>query len=296
MNSTQFYGTHTAMVTPLLKDQICYQDIDKLVDFQIESGISGLVAVGTTGESPTLSHSEHVEVVRAMVQAADKRVPVIAGAGSNSTAEAVELTQKCAAAGADALLHVTPYYNKPSQEGLFRHLSAVAEATDKPIILYSIPGRCIIEFAVDTCARLYEKYPHVLGIKESGGSNDKVDELRRKLGPDYLILSGEDENTLPYMTLGCQGVISVASNIWAKELVQMVTHARNNNFAAAMEVNLRLRAVFKNIFLEPNPVPIKYLMAQLDMISSAEVRLPLCELAAATKTILDAMLKEMQMK
>lgn len=279
------------MVTPMSAGDIYFPDIDKFVDYQMKEGVAGLLAVGTTGESPTLSHDEHVKVVEAVVKATAGRVPVIAGAGSNSTTEAIELTKKADAAGADALLHVAPYYNKPSQEGLFHHFSAVAEATDKPIILYSIPGRCIIEITVDTCARLYEKYPHVMGIKESGGSNEKVDELSRKMGPDYVILSGEDENTLPYMSLGCHGVISVASNVWGKDLVQMVSSALNNDYATAAAINKRYRKIFKNIFLDPNPVPIKYILAQLGIIASAEVRLPLCEISAATKSILDEMLK-----
>jgi len=282
------------MVTPMAGGTIAYPDIEKFVDYQINEGINGLLAVGTTGESPTLSHKEHVKVIEAVVQSTAGRVPVIAGAGSNSTTEAVELTQQADAAGADALLHVAPYYNKPSQEGLFQHFSAVAAATAKPIILYSIPGRCVIDIAVDTCARLYEKFPHVLGIKESGGSNEKVDELSRKLGPDYLILSGEDENTLPYMSLGCHGVISVASNVWVKDLVSMVQHALNNDFAAAAAINKKFRDVFKNIFLEPNPVPIKYIMAKLGILTSDEVRLPLCELSDSTKSILDATLDSLK--
>lgn len=287
MNSTQFYGVHTAMVTPMTGDAVSQADLEKLVEYQINEGINGLLAVGTTGESPTLSHAEHIDVVKSVVKTTNGRVPVIAGAGSNSTTEAVHLTKASDEAGADAILQVAPYYNKPSQEGLFRHFSAIAEVTEKPIILYSIPGRCIIDISVDTCARLYEKYPHVMGIKESGGSNDKVDQLSRTLGPDYLILSGEDENTLPYMSLGCHGVISVASNVWVKDLVAMVQAALKNDYTSASAINVKFRDVFKNIFLEPNPVPIKYVMQKLGIISSDAVRLPLCELSEGTKQILD---------
>lgn len=287
MNSTQFYGAHTALVTPMLNGDVSFSGMEKLVDHQLKEGINGLVAVGTTGESPTLDHDEHIEVVKAVVKASGGKVPVIAGAGSNSTQEAVYLTEAADKAGADALLQVTPYYNKPSQEGLFRHFSAIAESTEKPIILYSIPGRCIIEVAVDTAARLYEKYPHVCGIKESGGSTERIDQLSRKLGPDYLILSGEDENTLPYMTLGCHGVISVASNLWAKDITEMVQLALKNDFQAAAKINRKYRDVFKNLFLEPNPVPMKYVLQQAGIIQSTDVRLPLCDLTAETKTILD---------
>ena len=293
MNSTQFYGVHTAMVSPMQSGKVAFDGLAPFVDYQLKNGVNGLVAVGTTGESPTLTHQEHVEVVKEVVASASGRVPVIAGAGSNSTTEAIELTQKCDAAGADALLHVAPYYNKPSQEGLFQHFSAIAEVTSKPIILYSIPGRCVIDIAVDTCARLYEKYPHIMGIKESGGSNDKVDALARKLGPDYLILSGEDENTLPYISLGCHGVISVASNLWVKDLVAMVHSALKNDFKTAAQINRKYRSVFANIFLEPNPVPIKYVLHKMGLISSPEVRLPLCGLSDATRAILDTTLDEL---
>lgn len=296
MNSTHFYGASTALITPMRDGRVAYDDLEKLVEFQIEKKIDGLVAVGTTGESPTLSTEEHVDVIAAVVKAAAGRVPVIAGAGSNSTEEAVYLTKAADDAGADAILHVAPYYNKPNQEGIYRHFAACAAVTEKPIILYSIPGRCIVDIGIETCARLYSKYPHVLGIKESGGSNGRVDSLSRALGDDYLILSGEDENTLPYMSLGCHGVISVASNLFPGEIAGMVQAARDGSWSDAMAINRRFRDFFKHIFVEPNPAPIKYCLMRAGIIQSDELRLPLCEIADSTRELLDATLHALEVE
>lgn len=281
MNTTQFYGVHTALVTPMRDGQVAYDDLERLVGAQLDAGVNGLVAVGTTGESPTLDHEEHAEVIRRIAAQAGSKVPVLAGTGSNSTAEAVELTRGAdAVEGVAGMLQVAPYYNKPSQEGLFRHFSAVAEATEKPIILYSIPGRCGISIGVDTCARLFEAYPHICGIKEAGGSSERVAELVQKLGPDYLILSGDDSLTLPFMSFGAKGVISVASNLVPAPLVEMVQLALKGDYAAAELISRKYFGLFKTLFIEPNPVPVKYAMHRLGLISSAEVRLPLCEMTA----------------
>ena len=215
-------GTITALVTPFRQGEIAYDDLAKLVSYQIKSGIDGLVPVGTTGESPTLSHEEHMEVVRATIAAARGRVPVIAGTGSNSTHEAVELTRLAHAAGANAMLVVAPYYNKPSQEGLFQHYCAIADATDRPIILYSIPGRCGIEIGVPVVERLVKRYKHVRWIKEAGGSVDRVDQLKQALGSELTVLSGDDSLTLPFLSVGAPGGISVASNLFAREVGQLV--------------------------------------------------------------------------
>ncbi|QYY35091.1 4-hydroxy-tetrahydrodipicolinate synthase [Ruficoccus sp. ZRK36] len=288
MNTTQFYGVHTALVTPMRDGEVAYDDLERIVSMQLEAGINGIVAVGTTGESPTLSHEEHAEVIRRIASQAGSKVPVLAGTGSNSTTEAVELTRGAdAVEGVTGMLQVAPYYNKPSQEGLFRHFSAVAEATDKPIILYSIPGRCGISIGVDTCARLYEKYPHVCGIKEAGGSSERVAELVQKLGSDYLILSGDDSLTLPFMSFGAKGVISVASNLIPSEMVHMVKLVLDGEFVRAERFSRMFFNLFKLLFIEPNPVPIKYAMHRARQISSPEVRLPLCEMSEANKALLD---------
>ena len=279
-------GTLTAMVTPFRRGAVAYDELRRFTEYQIRGGIDGLVPVGTTGESPTLSHEEHMDVVRAVVAAARGRVPVVAGTGSNSTHEAVELTKLAHAAGADAMLAVTPYYNKPNQEGLFRHFCAVAEATDRPTILYSIPGRCVIEVGVPLMERLRARYSHVAWIKESGGNVDRVDQLKQALGRDLTVLSGDDSLTLPFMAVGAEGVISVASNLWVREVGGMVRAALAGDYAAARKAHRRLYPVFKAIFVEPNPSPIKDAMARAGVISSAEVRLPLCPLSPASRAVL----------
>ncbi len=274
-------GTITALVTPFRRQQVAYDDLARLVAHQIKGGINGLVPVGTTGESPTLSNEEHMDVIRAVIAAARGRVPVIAGTGSNSTQEAVELTTLSHDAGADAMLVVAPYYNKPSQEGVYRHFATLAEATDKPIILYSIPGRCGIEISVAVVERLRAKYAHVRYIKEAGGSVDRVDQLKQALGRDITVLSGDDSLTLPFMAVGAEGVISVASNLYAREVGRMVQLALRNDFKKASALHRQLYPMFKAIFIEPNPVPIKAALVRAGIISSGEVRAPLCEMTAA---------------
>lgn len=295
MNTNQFSGVFTALVTPMRQGAVSYEDLEALVAHQLEGNINGLVSVGTTGESPTLNHKEHIEVVRATVAAAAGKVPVIAGTGSNSTDEAIDLTRQAEAAGADGFLIVAPYYNKPSQEGLFQHFSQIAESTDKPIVLYSIPSRCGIEISVDVTARLYEKYPHVCCMKAAEGSCEKVAEYVRALGPEYVVMSGDDGLTLPFMSVGASGVISVASNLVVAPLVQMVEAANKNDYAAARATYLKYYPFFKAIFLEPNPVPIKYALKQAGIIQSDEVRLPLSCLSTDTRKVLDTLFTELEL-
>ncbi|MEI6860932.1 MAG: 4-hydroxy-tetrahydrodipicolinate synthase [Verrucomicrobiota bacterium] len=290
MKLSPLTGAITALATPFRQQAVAHDDLRKLVEFQIKSGINGLVPVGTTGESPTLDHGEHMEVIRAVIATARGRVPVIAGTGSNSTAEAVELTRLSHEAGADAMLVVAPYYNKPSQEGLYRHFAAIADATDRPIILYSIPGRCGIEIGVPTVVRLRAKFSHVRWIKEAGGSVDRVDQLKQALGADLTVLSGDDSLTLPFMAVGAEGVISVASNLFAKEVVQLTRLALAGDYVKARKLHQKLYPIFKTIFIEPNPVPIKTALARAKIIDSAEVRPPLCEMTPANEKILVAAL------
>ena len=296
MKNRPLTGTFTALVTPFRNDEVAYDDLKKLVEHQIKGGVDGLVPVGTTGESPTVSHEEHMEIVRATIAAARGRVPVIAGTGSNSTREAVELTRQAHDAGADAMLVVAPYYNKPSQEGLFAHFSAIADATDRPIVLYSIPGRCGIEIGVPVVERLRAKFRHVAHIKEAGGSLDRVDQLKTALGRDLTVLSGDDSLTLPFMAVGAEGVISVASNLFVREVKQMVAAAAANDFVKAGKLHRRLYPFFKAIFLDPNPVPIKHALAQAGIIGSAEVRAPLCELSAAARPALETAIAGLRRK
>lgn len=283
-------GTITALVTPFREGVVAYDDLAKLVAYQIKGGIDGLVPAGTTGESPTLSHEEHMEVVRAVIAAARGRVPVIAGTGSNSTHEAVELTRLAHAAGADAMLVVAPYYNKPSQEGLFRHYCAIADATDRPIVLYSIPGRCGIEIGVPVVERLAARYRHVRWIKEAGGNVDRVDQLKQALGSDITVLSGDDSLTLPSIAVGAQGVISVASNLLVREVGQMVRHALANDFGKAGKLHRKLYPLFKALFIEPNPAPIKVALARAGVIGSDEVRPPLAPMSASNLQALNQVL------
>ncbi|HVW21168.1 MAG TPA: 4-hydroxy-tetrahydrodipicolinate synthase [Opitutaceae bacterium] len=287
-------GTLTAMVTPFRRGQVAYEDLRTFVEFQIRGGADGLVPVGTTGESPTLSHEEHMEVVRAVIASARRRVPVVAGTGSNSTHEAVELTRLAHEAGADAMLVVAPYYNKPGPEGLFRHFCAVAEATDRPIILYSIPSRCGIEIPVPVVERLRARHRHVAWIKEAGGSVDRVDQLKQALGRDLTVLSGDDSLTLPFMAVGAEGVISVASNLWVREVGQMVRRALGGDYAAARKLHGRLYPVFKALFVEPNPAPIKAALKRAGIIGSDEVRSPLSEANAATRRALAAAARQLR--
>jgi 4-hydroxy-tetrahydrodipicolinate synthase len=281
MKLRPFTGTITALVTPFRNQKVAFDDLSRLVEYQIKSGINGLVPVGTTGESPTLSHEEHMDVVRAVIADARGRIPVIAGTGSNSTQEAVGLTKLAHDAGADAMLVVAPYYNKPSQEGVFRYFATLAEVTDRPIILYSIPGRCGIEIGVPVVERLRARYPHVRYIKEAGGSVDRVDQLKQALGSDLTVLSGDDSLTLPFMAVGAEGVISVASNLYAKKVTRMVCLALAGDFPAAGRLHRELYPVFRGIFVEPNPVPIKVALTDRGLIGSAEVRPPLSEMSAA---------------
>jgi 4-hydroxy-tetrahydrodipicolinate synthase len=219
-------------------------------------------------------------------------VPVIAGTGSNATHEAIELTRLAHEAGADAMLVVAPYYNKPSQEGLFRHFSALAEITDKPIVLYSIPGRCGIEISVGVVERLRAKYPHVAWIKEAGGSVDRVDQLKQAMGRDITVLSGDDSLTLPFMSVGAEGVISVASNVFVREISRMVKFALGNDFARAARIHRQLYPAFKTLFIEPNPVPIKVALTRAGVIGSSEVRAPLCEMTENNARTLEQVLAQ----
>jgi 4-hydroxy-tetrahydrodipicolinate synthase len=275
-----FRGTYTAIVTPFRDGALDETAFTQLVEWQVESGISGIVAVGTTGESPTLDHEEHTRVIELTVQTARGRCKVIGGTGSNSTAEAISLTREAESVGADALLHVAPYYNKPTQEGLFRHFKAIAASTRLPIILYSIPGRCVIEIGVETVARLARECPNIVSIKESGGSVDRVSQLRAALPPEFTILSGDDSLTLAFMAVGAEGVISTSSNIIPREMVRMVQAFAESRVAEARELHARYYPLFRDLFIEANPGPIKNALSLAGRIN-ADIRLPLCEMTPA---------------
>jgi 4-hydroxy-tetrahydrodipicolinate synthase len=289
-----FRGTYTALVTPFRDGALDEAALSALVEWQVESGITGVVAVGTTGESPTLDHAEHTRVIELCVKAARGRCKVIGGTGSNSTIEAISLTQAAEKAGADAALLVTPYYNKPTQEGLFRHYKAIAASTALPIILYSIPGRCGIEIGVDTAVRLARECPNVVSIKEAGGSVERVNQLRAALPPEFTILSGDDPLTLPFMSVGAEGVISVASNIIPREMVQMVQAFSEGRADEARRIHARFYPLFRDLFIETNPIPIKTAVSLTGRISG-EFRLPLCEMAPANASRLLATLRNLNL-
>src|SRR6266404_918150 len=234
-----FTGTYTAIVTPFKHGSLDEAALERLVKIQINAGVDGIVPVGTTGESPTVNYEEHVHIIRLTVKFARGKIKVLAGTGGNSTSEAVYLTEHAEKAGSDGSLQVAPYYNKPTQEGLFQHFQEVARKTRLPIVLYSIPSRCGVEIAVDTVKRLVRECKNIIGIKEAGGSPDRVTQLRAALGPKFVILSGDDSLTLPFMAVGAQGVVSVASNLIPRELSNMVRACASGRPAAALKLHER---------------------------------------------------------
>jgi 4-hydroxy-tetrahydrodipicolinate synthase len=286
-----FRGTFTALVTPFREDAINFTALRNLIESQISAGIDGLIAVGTTGESPTLSHEERKEVIRFMVEAANKRCLVLAGTGSYSTREAIAATEHAENLGVDGALVVAPYYNKPSQEGLFRHFSAIAKSTGLRLMLYNIPGRCGVDIGAETVARIQSDCSNVVCIKEAGGNVDRVSELRARLPEAFTVLSGDDGLTLPFMAAGAVGVVSVASNLLPREMCELVSAFRKGDIKRAEQVHRKLYWLFKDLFIEPNPVPIKTALSWRGTIS-AEVRLPLCEMSAANQARLRTTLEQ----
>jgi 4-hydroxy-tetrahydrodipicolinate synthase len=288
-----FAGTHTAIVTPFRNGNLDEDALRKLVDFQFDSGVDGVVPCGTTGESPTLDYDEHDRVIALTVEYAKKRGLVIAGTGSNSTREAVEMTQRAEAIGADAALLVAPYYNKPTQEGLFRHFKAIAEASKLPLMLYSIPGRCGVEIGVDTLVRLIAACPTIRAIKEAGGTPERVSQMRQALPASFEIMSGDDSMTLPFMSLGAVGVVSVASNLAPKQVSDFVRAALKGDWKAAGEGHAKLYPLFGTLLkLATNPIPIKTAMA-LKGLMNGELRLPLCEMTPAQVSELKATIEQL---
>lgn len=280
-----FTGTFTALVTPFKDGVLDESAFEKLIKSQIKGGVDGIVPVGTTGESPTLDYDEHIRVVELAVKFAGGKLPVIAGTGANSTKEAIYLTERAQEAGADASLQVAPYYNKPTQEGVYQHFAAIAKSTKLPILLYSIPGRCGIEIGIDTTKRLAADFKNIVGIKEAGGSCDRVSQLRAACGPKFTILSGDDSLTLPFMSVGAQGVVSVASNVAPKEVSKMVNAFNAGDAKAALKLHARLYPLFKNLFVETNPTPCKAALALKGMMTE-EVRLPLVPGSDATRALI----------
>ena len=285
-----FSGSLVAIVTPFKNgafDETAYRE---LIEFQIANGTHGIVPCGTTGESATLSHEEHERVVAFTVEVVNRRVPVIAGTGSNATDEAIAFTAHAKRAGADGALLITPYYNKPTQEGLYQHYAAVAQAVDLPLILYNIPGRTSVNMTPATIARI-AKLGNVVGIKEGSGSLGQVSDIIHQCDDDFTVLSGDDSLTLPMMALGAKGVITVTANVAPKDMAALVTAALAGNFAEARASHFKLASLFSALFYETNPIPVKEALAMMNKIEP-ELRLPLTPLSSDNRERLRQVMKD----
>lgn len=286
-----FHGAIVATVTPFQNGRLDRKGLARLVEFQIRNGTDGIVPCGTTGESATLAYEEHEAVIDVVVEAADGRVPVIAGTGSNNTKEAIVLTRYAKKAGADAALVITPYYNKPTQEGLYRHFRAVAESADIPIILYNVPGRTGVNMAAETVARLAE-IRNIVGVKEASGNLNQVCDIIRMTPKKFCVLSGDDALFFPMMALGAKGVISVASNVAPKDMADLYDAYAMGEISRAREIHYRLWPLFHVLFIETNPIPAKTGLAIMKRIRE-EFRLPLCPMSEANRKKLAAVLSDL---
>ena len=287
----RFSGTYTALITPFREGAVDVPAYRALIERQIAGGVDGIVPVGTTGESPTLDTDEHIEVIRLAIEFAAGRCEVVAGTGANATAEAIELTQAAEKLGATGTLQVCPYYNKPSQEGIYLHYKAIAEATSLPIMLYSVPGRTGIEIAPETTARLAAECPNIVAIKEAGGSVDRINQLVQAVPGDFAILCGDDPLTLPFIACGACGLVSVASNLIPDVMARLVRACRNGSFDEALEIQKQYYPLMRGLMtLDVNPVPIKSAVA-LQGHCSPELRLPLAPLGADQTAKLKALLE-----
>ena len=280
-----FKGVFTALITPFYNNKVDYESLEKLIEYQIASGIKGLVLLGTTGENATLDEHEHDELLQKAIQQINGRVSVLVGTGSNCTQKTIKLSQQAEKLGVDGLLIVAPYYNRPTQEGLYLHYETIAKATPKPICLYSIPSRCGVEISVETVSKLRQNCSNIVAIKEAGGSCNRVSQLIKDCGSDFSILSGDDALALPFFALGARGVISVASNLICRPLVKMFQLAGDNDLESASNINHQYYPLFRALTIETNPVPIKQFLYLAGVIKSAEVRLPLCPLSDKSLTV-----------
>ena len=289
--TTKFAGSFVALVTPFRNGKIDEAKVRELVELHVATGTDGVIPCGTTGESPTLSHEEHKHLVEIVVEAARKRVHVIAGTGSNSTAEAIDLTTHAERAGASGALVVNPYYNKPTQEGLYRHFRAVAESVRIPILVYNIQSRTAVNVETATLARLARDCGNVAGVKEASGSLDQMSQVIAACGPDFTVLSGDDNVTLPLMAIGGHGVISVIANILPRETADMVHAALDGDWKRARELHYKLFPLARASFIETNPIPIKEAMAMAGMLEP-EYRLPMCRMGDANREKLRGVLRQ----
>jgi 4-hydroxy-tetrahydrodipicolinate synthase len=288
-----FKGVITALVTPFRDDRIDEEALRRLVDEQISAGIDGLVPVGTTGESPTLSNEEHIRAIEIVVQETRKRVPVLAGTGGNATREAIELTQAAKAVGADGTLQVTPYYNKPTQDGLYRHFKAVADAAPLPMVVYNVPGRTGCDLLPDTIARLCE-LPLVVGVKEATGNLQRAAQIISRVGDRLSLLSGDDATAFPFYALGGNGCISVVSNVAPADMAAMWDAAAAGNWGKARELHYKLFPLSEGLFIEANPIPVKAALAMMGKIAD-EIRAPLYPMAGAGREKVRTILADLKL-
>ncbi|MCW2474635.1 MULTISPECIES: 4-hydroxy-tetrahydrodipicolinate synthase [unclassified Symbiopectobacterium] len=287
-----FTGSIVALVTPMDDNgAVDRASLKKLVDYHVASGTAGIVSVGTTGESATLSHDEHGDVVMMTLELADGRIPVIAGTGANATSEAISLTKRFHGTGVVGCLTVTPYYNRPTQEGLFQHFKAIAEHTDLPQILYNVPSRTGCDMLPETIARLSE-VKNIVAVKEATGNLSRVSQIQELVDDKFILLSGDDASSLDFMQLGGRGVISVTANIAAREMAQLCALAAQGDFAAARRLNQRLMPLHQKLFVEPNPIPVKWACKALGLMATDTLRLPMTPLTDAGRAVMERALKQ----
>ncbi|MFH1777928.1 MAG: 4-hydroxy-tetrahydrodipicolinate synthase [Candidatus Omnitrophota bacterium] len=285
-----FKGSMVAIVTPFRDGKVDEKTLEDLVEFQIKNGTTAIVSCGTTGESPTLSYAEHERVTEVIIRTAKKRILVIAGAGSNSTDEAIMLTEHARKAGADAALHVTPYYNKPTQEGIYRHFKTIGEKVDLPIILYNIASRTGTNILPETIARLARDCKNIVGVKEASGNLDQMSQIINICPSDFIMLSGDDALTLPLLAIGGKGVISVVANIIPRDVSDMVKAFEKANIKKAQELHYKMLPLVKAMFIETNPIPVKTAMGMMKMCEPS-LRLPMCEISEQNRAELKKALK-----
>ncbi|MFT8210609.1 MAG: 4-hydroxy-tetrahydrodipicolinate synthase [Symbiopectobacterium sp.] len=287
-----FTGSIVALVTPMDDNgAVDRASLKKLVDYHVASRTAAIVSVGTTGESATLSHDEHGDVVMMTLELADGRIPVIAGTGANATSEAISLTKRFHGTGVVGCLTVTPYYNRPTQEGLFQHFKAIAEHTDLPQILYNVPSRTGCDMLPETIARLSE-VKNIVAVKEATGNLSRVSQIQELVDDKFILLSGDDASSLDFMQLGGKGVISVTANIAAREMAQLCALAAQGDFAAARRLNQRLMPLHQKLFVEPNPIPVKWACKALGLMATDTLRLPMAPLTDAGRTVMERALKQ----
>ena len=288
-----FNGALSAIVTPFRDGAVDEIALREIIEWQIQRGVDGIIPCGSTGESATLTHLEHEQVIKIAIEQARRRVPVLAGTGSNSTAEAIRLTTFARAAGADGALLISPYYNKPTQDGIFKHYKMIAASVDLPLIVYNIPGRTGSNILPETFARLCE-IKNIVGVKEASGSIDQISDIRRLCGDRLTILSGDDSMTLPMMALGASGVISVVTNVMPREMHELVAAAMADDYARAREIHFKMLPLMRALFLESNPIPAKQALAFMGKCS-AELRMPLVQMSPGPAEKLRAVMKELRL-